>query len=122
VVKNKSLFVLAEQHIALSEIRGLGIEWSDASAKEIINETIIALDDKILSAFDTAWDNTADGNRYYKGFYRGRYLQNENICCFRGIGMDREPFIYCRKRVGAPMQTVREISEWLRNNGIDELD
>lgn len=117
-----SLFVLAEQRIALSEIRGLGIEWSDASAREIINETIIALDDKILSAFETAWDNTSDTNRYYKGFYRGRYLQNENVCCFRGIGGGDEPFIYCRKRVGAPMQTVKEISNWLRDNGIGKAD
>lgn len=119
---NKSLFLLAEQRIALSEIRQLDVEWSDATARDLINDTIIALDEKILSAFQFAWDNTPNGNRYYKGFYRGRYLQNDNLCCFGGIGTGGDPFIYCRKRKGAPLRTVKEISNWLRDNGIGKLD
>ncbi len=119
----KNLFALAEQYIVLDDLRGMSIEWSNPQvATEIINETLIQLDEKILKAFDETWDNTPDNDKSRKGFYGGRYLQNNRITCFRARGTHGKTFIYCRRREGRPMQTVRELSNWFCANKIEPID
>ncbi len=114
-----SLFILAEQRIALANIRQLGIAWTEPEkGMELVNDTIISLDDKILVAFNDLYAKLPD-NDERKGCYFKRYIKSHSIFCLLATGADGQPFVYCREYKGKAIKSIKELVNWLRDNRVE---